>query len=466
MKQGTIVGQDGLEHTYDRYLRGQRRRRSRMQVDAIGRPIANDAPARAPSRWPASSCKLSLDLDLQQAGQRALAGPLNPRQQPRRVRRDGPAQRRRSTRWARTRASTRRSSPSRSPQARYKALVRRGDDGAPLFNRAIAGAVSDRLDVQADHRAGRRSTSGADHAEQTVINDAGCIQIGDAASAATPATQAYGAVDLRSALQVSSDVYFYHLGERLFDRGGQVTADVGAAARASAARPASTCPASSRGADPRPQVARATLRDDCRERKCSARRNARAAPWLRRSDMRPFNLGDNVNLAVGQGDLQATPLQMAVAYSAIANGGRSCAPHLGLEVEDAPGRLVQRIERDAAAQGQDRPGRPRRRSWTGCALAASEPGGTSADVFAGWPHGRFPVFGKTGTAERPPKARPVLVRRLRARRQTAADRRRRHRRAGRLRRRRRRADRVPDARASGSTSGRRSSSGAERRPTR
>ena len=53
---------------------------------------------------------------------------------------------------------------------------------------------------------------------------------------------------------------------------------------------------------------------------------------------RPWSLGDNVNLAVGQGDVQATPLQMAVAYAAIANGGKIVRPHLGIAVEDDGGR--------------------------------------------------------------------------------------------------------------------------------
>ncbi len=46
---------------------------------------------------------------------------------------------------------------------------------------------------------------------------------------------------------------------------------------------------------------------------------------------RPWSAGDNINLAVGQGDLQADPLQMAVAYAAIANGGtrRPPAPRRG-----------------------------------------------------------------------------------------------------------------------------------------
>jgi penicillin-binding protein 2 len=38
---------------------------------------------------------------------------------------------------------------------------------------------------------------------------------------------------------------------------------------------------------------------------------------------------------------------------------------------------------------------------SGLHAAASAPGGTSADVFSGWPQGRYPVYGKTGTAQRP-----------------------------------------------------------------
>ncbi len=34
--------------------------------------------------------------------------------------------------------------------------------------------------------------------------------------------------------------------------------------------------------------------------------------------------------------------------------------------------------------------------------ATSEAGGTSADVWSGWNQAKYPVYGKTGTAERPP----------------------------------------------------------------
>ena len=110
-----------------------------------------------------------------------------------------------------------------------------------------------------------------------------------------------------------------------------------------------------------------------------------------------------MNLAVGQGDLQATPLQMATAYAAIENGGKVVRPHLGLEVEDQAGRVLQRIEPGAARRVHVQPSYLQA-IRDGLHLAASAPGGTSADVFSGWDQTHYPVFGKTGTAERPGQA--------------------------------------------------------------
>ena len=62
---------------------------------------------------------------------------------------------------------------------------------------------------------------------------------------------------------------------------------------------------------------------------------------------RPWSTGDNVNFSVGQGDLQATPLQMATAYSAIANGGKVVRPHLAMSVEDGLGRAVEQFRTTA-----------------------------------------------------------------------------------------------------------------------
>ena len=89
------------------------------------------------------------------------------------------------------------------------------------------------------------------------------------------------------------------------------------------------------------------------------------------------------------------------AYSTLATGGRVPRPHLGMRVQDNSGRLVQQLN----------PGSPRHISidpnyrqaiMDGLHAAASSPGGTSFDVWNGWDQNRFPIFGKTGTAQRPP----------------------------------------------------------------
>ena len=139
------------------------------------------------------------------------------------------------------------------------------------------------------------------------------------------------------------------------------------------------------------------------------------------ADGRPWSVGDNENLAVGQGDLEATPLQLGVAYSTLENGGTVVRPHVGLEVDAPDGTLLQKIDPPPARHVHIDPvnlGAIR----TGLHEAASTPGGTSADVFAGWPQSQYPVYGKTGTAQHlnqadqswyvcyvPDPQRPILV---------------------------------------------------------
>src|ERR1044072_7370714 len=55
----------------------------------------------------------------------------------------------------------------------------------------------------------------------------------------------------------------------------------------------------------------------------------------------PWSAGYNAQLATGQGSLQTNPLQMAIAYAALGNGGTIVTPHVGMEIEDAAGRGVE-----------------------------------------------------------------------------------------------------------------------------
>lgn len=65
------------------------------------------------------------------------------------------------------------------------------------------------------------------------------------------------------------------------------------------------------------------------------RTNIRPSPW---------RLGDTYHLAIGQGDLQVTPLQVVMAMAAIANGGTLYQPQLVHAIVDARGRTIQTVE--------------------------------------------------------------------------------------------------------------------------
>jgi penicillin-binding protein 2 len=393
---GTIVGKQGLERTYDRYLRGVDGIR-RVEVDAFGRPIPNDR-LRDVQPVAGQRLRLSLDVGLTRTGDRAMRGPLNPGNNPGAFVALDP----------RTGAVLAMgSNPTFDPelltrpitQKRYDALF--GDDaGAPAFNRAIqggypVGSTFKVVTALAGLEAGLVTPG-------TPINDPGCITVGDA-KRCNAKEQAYGTVDLSRALQVSSDIYFYTLGVKAYYSGGFLIQKW--ARRLGFDRTTGIdLPDEGRGVIPdkrwRENINKTEER--CRERKKISRGAnvfAAAAAGCGISDLRDYNLGDTVNLAVGQGDMQATPLQLAVAYGAIENGGKVVTPHLGLEIESERGELIQRIERDPARRihmGEA----DRQAIADGLHRATSEAGGTSADVFAGWPQDEYPVYGKTGTAQR------------------------------------------------------------------
>ena len=109
--------------------------------------------------------------------------------------------------------------------------------------------------------------------------------------------------------------------------------------------------------------------------------------------------GDAVNMGIGQGDVQVTPLQMANIYAAIGNGGTLYRPTLvdrigaggGAPEEPYPvevlGELPLSPQNIAIMQDS---------LWK----VANDPNGTAVDKFEGLP---FQVAGKTGTAEAPPR---------------------------------------------------------------
>ncbi|KRE43474.1 penicillin-binding protein 2 [Knoellia sp. Soil729] len=108
-----------------------------------------------------------------------------------------------------------------------------------------------------------------------------------------------------------------------------------------------------------------------------------------------FRAGDAANFAIGQGDVATTPLQMGVAYAAIANGGVVRTPRIGVRTVDPVSGAAQALPagpthratlpKDVAAYVQD-------------ALRAVVVSGTGAQPFSGMA-ADWPVSGKSGTAE-------------------------------------------------------------------
>lgn len=106
-----------------------------------------------------------------------------------------------------------------------------------------------------------------------------------------------------------------------------------------------------------------------------------------------YQKGMAVNLAIGQGDINVTPMQQAVLYAALATG-TVWRPQVVLRVEDAEGRVLKEFAPEARRQLQLKPG-TRETVLQGLLAAVNQPFGT-----AWWSRLRETTMaGKTGTAQ-------------------------------------------------------------------
>jgi penicillin-binding protein 2 len=397
VQAGTVVGQEGLEYYYDRYLRGEAGVQ-RVGVNAAGYPVPSSLPAKFPHSG--HSLRVTLDLGLQRASEKALVEGIE----------HAHAAGKPAEAGAFVALDPRNgqvlsigSYPTFDPNkfakplttAQYKALQGSSTAGGPLTDRAVNGAYP----------------TGSTFKPITAMGalESGVLSPGvglGAGSCITVSTQQfcnaghadYGAVSLVDALRVSSDTYFFEVGQLANSHGDVIqrkARELGIGRKTGIDLPSEIT-----GTVPdrewRAKVAAAEIA-------CERRKHVSSCGI---SDGRPWSVGDNMHLAVGQGDLLASPLQMAVAYSTLANAymnggeGTVVTPHLGLEVDDSTGGLVQALS--------PAPARHVHLNYSDLSLvmegihnATSQPGGTSVDVWNGWNQSQHPVFGKTGTAERP-----------------------------------------------------------------
>ena len=137
----------------------------------------------------------------------------------------------------------------------------------------------------------------------------------------------HGVIDLTQAIVQSADTYFYQVGYDFYLRKGTELEDW--AKRLGYGHPTGIdIPGESPASCPR--------RPGC------------AATYTKKTDPTNWRIdslwkpGNSINLAIGQGDLLATPLQVAVNYAAIANGGYVVTPHLGLRIDSPQGAPCRR----------------------------------------------------------------------------------------------------------------------------
>ncbi len=362
---GDQVGQSGVEYEYDRYLRG-RPGTDRIQVDALGRPTGQ---LRSVPAEPGDDVRLSIDSNLQATGEGALDSFGLPGAFVAMNVNDGEILAMGSAPTFDPSIFTRRITPSQ-----YHQLTSRQTD-APLANRAIQGLYP----TGSTFKPITATAALQDHliGANTIFNDTGSLRLDANLTLHNAGKAIYGPLNMSDALKVSSDIYFYNLGLKAKASKGHGQIQDWARQYGLGEKTGIDLPAEVDGLIPTP-----------------AWRNRLYAQHL--TD-RPWSAGDNVNLAVGQGDLEADPLQMAVAYAALGNGGTVVRPHIGDDVESVTGRVLQEI-RPGPVRHIDIAPSTRNTIMTGLTRAAMEPGGTSYPVFGNFP---FAVAGKTGTAQRP-----------------------------------------------------------------
>ncbi len=181
----------------------------------------------------------------------------------------------------------------------------------------------------------------------------------------------HGAIDLAAGLTGSCDVVFYEIGKHLheLEDGPNILAQY---ARAFG-------------------LGRATGLEGFNE----ATGVVPDANWKTQTLRESWYPGDTVNMAIGQGYTLVTPLQMAVMFSAVANGGVLYTPQIVLRVDASEGESEIVFQRKETGR---LPLKSENLDMIRQSLLAVTSGarGTALYAFEGFP---ISVAGKTGTAE-------------------------------------------------------------------
>jgi penicillin-binding protein 2 len=406
-----MVGRSGLERQYDKELRGKAGV-TRYEVDNLGRVIGK---AKSDAAQPGSNLVTSIDSRVQRVAEYELDKAMKTARQQydsithENYKADSGAVVVMEAKTGRIVAMA--SAPTYDPNVwvggisgkDYKALTGKGSD-YPLLNRAIQGQA-------------------APGSTFKVVSTAAAVQAGYPWDGGYPCTSSYsvggqvfknfegenfGDISLGRALEVSCDTVFYGLADREWKKDGGINPKPGqpkdwffktAHQFGLGKETGIDLPNEVTGRIPDRQWKlnywKANKDAWCKSGKKDGTYVEKIAyeNCLEGNKMRE---GDEINYSIGQGDTLVTPIQEAMIYSAVANGGTEYVPTIGKAIISADGKTVQEIKpkvqrklpvNQATIKGMDD------------AFAGVITRGTAAWKFNGWPQNKIPLHGKTGTAE-------------------------------------------------------------------
>ena len=287
---GDVMGQMGVEKAYEKLLRGEWGGQQ-VEVDGRGRPLRVLGSKQAKA---GNDLRLTIDLDMQIAAEKALGKrngaivAINPKN---------------GSILAMV------SHPTFDPNIFSKQKLSQKDwetvqgSGHPLVNRAISAFPPASTFKIVTTTAALESGK---FAPDTVLQTYGSLTIGGTRFGEWNHV-GFGPLGFVGAMQWSSDTFFYQIGKRV---GGPTliewTRKYGFGQRT--------------GFEFTTEESKGLVPDD---------------NWKQKAWKIPWSVGDTVNMSIGQGALQATPLQTAVMFAVPANGGYRVQPHLLKDNEEA-----------------------------------------------------------------------------------------------------------------------------------
>jgi penicillin-binding protein 2 len=358
----SVVGRAGVEKEYDAWLRGQPGY-ERVKVNANGEVIGEEADVRA---LPGDTLVTSIDAKVQGIVERQLhrmimtaRGTVDP-VTGRRFEADSGAAVVMDVNTGRIIAMA--SQPTYDPEVwadgiTQKQLKRLYSEaaGTPLLGRAMQGQFAPGSTWKPFMTAGALTHG---YGTDTRLNCSSSFRVGNR-DFKNYESGAYGYISFADALRVSCNTFFYRVGYDYWQRFGSDVADVDAKdplveqaldfGFGSATGIDIPGESSGRIADRKWKRAYYKSMKDYYCGIADKPQDAKTSDFVYRFAYEfcvegyAYRAGDAVNFAIGQGDTIVTPLQLARAYAAIANGGTLWEPRVGKAIVSPSGEVIRRI---------------------------------------------------------------------------------------------------------------------------